>query len=279
MKKKKKKKLKKNLKDKVIKMELKERIKEINDFESYEMTISDVKLGIIGYMYKKGFELEKNDPFYNEEERKGKSGNYFDESSLEYNIRNTGLVEFQSILGNLSDEKKIEFIEDSAESIGYHLNDKYIISEFAPVLEFAGEEEYNKKILEISKKMEKEIEKDTTILKNLPTSFVPFIGTTNHISDIEKLVELKQIDNPYTEILEKKDELLKDLTRETIKEGKTEIKDIVTNIKDILEKENYDSERLEMLDFKIENTVKQVIKEEYPKLEKEKNDKEPEMEY
>ena len=34
-----------------------------------------------------------------------------------------------------------------------------------------------------------------------------------------------------------------------------------------------------MLDFKIENTVKQVIKEEYPKLEKEKNDKEPEMEY
>lgn len=260
-------------------MELKERIKEINDFESYEMTISDVKLGIIGYMYKKGFELEKNDPFYNEEERKGKSGNYFDESSLEYNIRNTGLVEFQSILGNLSDEKKIEFIEDSAESIGYHLNDKYIISEFAPVLEFAGEEEYNKKILEISKKMEKEIEKDTTILKNLPTSFVPFIGTTNHISDIEKLVELKQIDNPYTEILEKKDELLKDLTRETIKEGKTEIKDIVTNIKDILEKENYDSERLEMLDFKIENTVKQVIKEEYPKLEKEKNDKELEIEY
>lgn len=127
--------------------------------------------------------------------------------------------------------------------------------------------------------MEKEIEKDTTILKNLPTSFVPFIGTTNHISDIEKLVELKQIDNPYTEILEKKDELLKDLTRETIKEGKTEIKDIVTNIKDILEKENYDSERLEMLDFKIENTVKQVIKEEYPKLEKEKNDKEPEIEY
>ena len=96
---------------------------------------------------------------------------------------------------------------------------------------------------------------------------------------IEKLVELKQIDNPYTKILEKKDELLKDLTRETIKEGKTEIKDIVTNIKDILEKENYDSERLEMLDFKIENTVKQVIKEEYPKLEKEKNDKEPEMEY
>ena len=279
MKKKKKKKLKKNLKDKVIKMELKERIKEINDFESYEMTISDVKLGIIGYMYKKGFELEKNDPFYNEEERKGKSGNYFDESSLEYNIRNTGLVEFQSILGNLSDEKKIEFIEDSAESIGYHLNDKYIISEFAPILEFAGEEEYNKKILEISKKMEKEIEKDTTILKNLPTFFVPFIGTTNHISDIEKLVELKHIDNPYTKILEKKDELLKDLTRETIKEGKTEIKDIVTNIKDILEKENYDSERLEMLDFKIENTVKQVIKEEYPKLEKEKNDKEPEMEY
>ena len=260
-------------------MELKERIKEINDFESYEMTISDVKLGIIGYMYKKGFELEKNDPFYNEEERKGKSGNYFDESSLEYNIRNTGLVEFQSILGNLSDEKKIEFIEDSAESIGYHLNDKYIISEFAPILEFAGEEEYNKKILEISKKMEKEIEKDTTILKNLPTSFVPFIGTTNHISDIEKLVELKQIDNPYTEILEKKDELLKDLTRETIKEGKIEIKDIVTNIKDILEKENYDSERLEMLDFKIENTVKQVIKEEYPKLEKEKNNKEPEIEY
>jgi hypothetical protein len=279
MKKKKKKKLKKNLKDKVIKMELKERIKEINDFESYEMTISDVKLGIIGYMYKKGFELEKNDPFYNEEERKGKSGNYFDESSLEYNIRNTGLVEFQSILGNLSDEKKIEFIEDSAESIGYHLNDKYIISEFASILEFAGEEEYNKKILEISKKMEKEIEKDTTILKNLPTSFVPFIGTTNHISDIEKLVELKQIDNPYTEILEKKDELLKDLTRETIDKGKTEIKDIVENIKDILEKENYDSERLKMLDFKIENTVKQVIKEEYPKLEKEKNDKEPEMEY
>ena len=29
-------------------MELKEKIKEINDFESYEMTISDVKLGIIG---------------------------------------------------------------------------------------------------------------------------------------------------------------------------------------------------------------------------------------
>lgn len=260
-------------------MDIKERIKEINDFENYEMTISDVKLGIIGYMYKKGFELEKNDPFYNEEERKGKTGNNFEESSLEYNIRNTGLIEFQSVLGGLSDKKKIDFIEGSAESLSYHLNDKYAISEFAAILEFAGEEEYNRKILEISKKMEKEIEKDTTILKSLPTSFIPCIGTTNHISDVEKLVELKQIDNPYTKILEKKDELLKDLTRETIKEGKIEIKDITTNIKEILEKENYDSERLEILDFKIANTVKQVIREEYPELEKKQKDTEIEIEY
>lgn len=261
-------------------MDIKEKIKEINDFENYEMTISDVKLGVISYMYKKGFELEKNDPYYNEEERKGKCTNIVEYSNLEYNIRNTGLIEFQSILGELPNEKMVDFIEGSAESIGYHLNDKYIISEFAPILEFGGQEEYNRKVLEISKNIEKEIEKETEILKFLPSSYDnPILGKCNYITDVEKLVELKQIDNPYTKILEKKDELLKDLTRETIDKGKTEIKDIVENIKDILEKENYDSERLKMLDFKIENTVKQVIKEEYPKLEKEKNDKEPEMEY
>ena len=261
-------------------MNIKERIKEINDFENYEMTISDVKLGIIGYMYKKGFELEKNDPYYKEDERKEKCANIVEHYNLEYNIRNTGLIEFQSVLGNLPNAKKVDFIEGSAESIGYHLNDKYAISEFAATLEFGGKEEYDKKILEISKNIEKEIEKETEILRFLPSFYKDAtFGKCDYISDVEKLVELKQIDNSYTKILEKKDELLKDLTRETIKEGKTEIKDIVTNIKDILEKENYDSERLEMLDFKIENTVKQVIKEEYPKLEKEKKDKEPEIEY
>lgn len=99
--------------------------------------------------------------------------------------------------------------------------------------------------------------------------------------EIEKLVEIKQIDNPYTQILEKKDEVLRDLTREFIKENITEPNNIADKIKEKFTEVNFDENKIEAMNNKIFYTVNDVIKNEYKELlkDKEKGKEKEEIEY
>ena len=107
------------------------------------------------------------------------------------------------------------------------------------------------------------------------------LGSCLYITDAEKLVEIKQIDNPYTQILEKKDEVLRDLTREFIKENITEPNDIADKIKEKFTEVNFDENKIEAMDNKIFYTVNDVIKNEYKELlkNKEKEKEKEEIEY
>lgn len=258
------------------------KILEIKDYEEYEMTANEMTAGIMSYMLKKGLEKELEDEFYKREENLEEYKGIIGFQKLKDTISQVGLLEFDSVLDNLPNEDKIDFIEGSAETIGYHYNKRYNIAEFAGYLELAGsKKEYDDKVLEIVDELRekiKEVPNELYLISNLHRDE---LGSCLYITDAEKLVEIKQIDNPYTQILEKKDEVLRELTREFIKGNITEPNDITDKIKEKFAEVNFDENKIEAMNNKIFYTVNDVIKNEYKELlkDKEKGKEKEEIEY
>lgn len=257
------------------------KILEIKDYEENEMTAIDMTAGIMSYMLKKGLEKELEDEFYKKEENLEEYKGMIGFQKLKDTISHVGLLEFDSVLDNLPNEDKINFIEGSAETIGYHYNEQYNIAEFAGYLEFAGEKEYNDKVLGVVDELRKKIKEVPNELYLISDLHREELGSCLYITDAEKLVEIKQIDNPYTQILEKKDEVLRELTREFIEENITKPNDIADKIKEKFAEVNFDENKIEAMDNKIFYTVNDVIKNEYKELlkDKEKGKEKEEIEY
>lgn len=258
------------------------KILEIKDYEEYEMTANEMTVGIMSYMLKKGLEKELEDEFYKREENLDEYKGIIGFQKLKDTISQVGLLEFDSVLDNLPNEDKIDFIEGSAETIGYHYNKRYNIAEFAGYLELAGsKKEYDDKVLGIVDELRKKIKEVPNELYLISNLHRDELGSCLYITDAEKLVEIKQIDNPYTQILEKKDEVLRELTREFIKENITEPNDIADKIKEKFAEVNFDENKIEAMDNKIFYTVNDVIKNEYKELlkDKEKEKEKEEIEY
>lgn len=258
------------------------KILEIKDYEEYEMTANEMTAGIMSYMLKKGLEKELENDFYKKEENLDEYKGIIGFQNLKDTISHIGLLEFDSVLDNLPNEDKIDFIEGSAETIGYHYNKRYNIAEFAGYLELAGsKKEYDDKVLGIVDELRekiKEVPNELYLISNLHRDE---LGSCLYITDAEKLVEIKQIDNPYTQILEKKDEVLRELTREFIEENITKPNDIADKIKEKFAEVNFDENKIEAMDNKIFYTVNDVIKNEYKELlkDKEKGKEKEEIEY
>lgn len=258
------------------------KILEIKDYEEYEMTANEMTAGIMSYMLKKGLEKELENDFYKKEENLDEYKGIIGFQNLKDTISHIGLLEFDSVLDNLPNEDKIDFIEGSAETIGYHYNKRYNIAEFAGYLELAGsKKEYDDKVLGIVDELRekiKEVPNELYLISNLHRDE---LGNCLYITDAEKLVEIKQIDNPYTQILEKKDEVLRELTREFIEENITKPNDIADKIKEKFAEVNFDENKIEAMDNKIFYTVNDVIKNEYKELlkDKEKGKEKEEIEY
>lgn len=258
------------------------KILEIKDYEEYEMTANEMTAGIMSYMLKKGLEKELEDEFYKREENLEEYKGIIGFQKLKDTISQVGLLEFDSVLDNLPNEDKINFIEGSAETIGYHYNKRYNIAEFAGYLELAGsKKEYDDKVLGIVDELREKIKEVPNELYLISDLHREELGSCLYITDAEKLVEIKQIDNLYTQILEKKDEVLRDLTREFIEENITEPNDIADKIKEKFTEVNFDENKIEAMNNKIFYTVNDVIKNEYKELlkDKEKGKEKEEIEY
>lgn len=81
--------------------------------------------------------------------------------------------------------------------------------------------------------------------------------------------------------MKKKDEVLRELTREFIEENITEPNDIADKIKEKFAEVNFNENKIEAMDNKIFYTVNDVIKNEYKELlkDKEKGKEKEEIEY